>query len=462
MRLYNTLSRKIEEFEPIDSSSVGIYTCGPTVYREIHIGNLRTYLTTDLIRRTLAWNGYTVRSVMNITDVGHMRYSTEANKQIDPILYEAEQLKISALELSQHYTKLFLEDNKKLNILDHNVMPKATEYVPEMIEIIKILIDKKYAYEADGNVYFDVKKFKDYGKLSGNTLDKMDSLLEAVRVSVETDKKDSIDFALWKKAAPNSVMKWDSPWGEGVPGWHIECSAMSIKELGDSFDIHAGGEDLIFPHHEDEIAQSEAATGTKFVNYWAHTNFLLVEGEKMSRSKRNVFTLKNLQDNKFSPAAFRFLTFQTHYRSRMNFTWEGLKAAQTALDKLYAAAAQLPEPEKHGVDDFEFKFEEALNNDLNMSQAVAVMWQMLRSKKPKAKIATSLARMDSVLGLNLFEAREAMEEIPEEVIELLRQRDALRHERKYTQSDHVRAKIEKMGFVIEDGNGKSRVVRKVQ
>jgi cysteinyl-tRNA synthetase len=461
MKLYNTLSRKIEEFEPINPEYVGIYTCGPTVYREIHIGNLRTYLTTDLLRRTLAWNSYQVRSVMNITDVGHMRYSTEANKQIDPILYEADQMGISALELSAHYTKLFLEDIERLHILPQDVMPKATEYIPEMIEIIKILIDKKYAYESLGNVYFDVKKFKDYGKLSGNTLDKMDQLFEAVRVSVETDKKDSIDFALWKKAPEGSVMKWESPWGEGVPGWHIECSAMSIKELGDTFDIHAGGEDLIFPHHEDEIAQSEAATGTKFVNYWVHTNFLLVDGEKMSRSKRNVFTLKDLQGKRFSPRAFRYLTFQTHYRSRMNFTWEGLKASQTALDKLYSIAAVLPAPDREGLAEYEFEFQDAINNDLNMAKALAVMWEMLRSKKPKAKIAASLARMDEVLGLNIFEAHESIEEIPQEVLQLLEQRDALRRDRKFSQSDHVRAKIEKMGYVIEDGKGKSRVVRKV-
>ena len=245
MLLYNTLSRKIEEFKPLNPPHVGMYTCGPTVYRDIHIGNLRTYLTSDILKRALTLNGYKVISVMNITDVGHMRYSSEFNRQIDPVMEEALSEGRRPLEIAKNYTDKFLEDEKKINILPADVMPKATDHVKEMIEIIKVLIDKGFAYVTDGTVYFEVKKFREYGKLSGNTLNKMDQLLEAVRVSVETDKKDSADFALWKKAEEGRLMKWDSPWGEGFPGWHIECSAMSMKYLGRHFDIHAGGEDLI-------------------------------------------------------------------------------------------------------------------------------------------------------------------------------------------------------------------------
>lgn len=462
MKLYNTLSRTIEEFTPINSDDVRMYTCGPTVYREIHIGNFRTYLTTDILRRVLKWNGFEVTSVMNITDVGHFRFSEASGKVIDPVMEEAEQKGVTPLEISRQYTDLFLRDGQKLNILPHNVMPKATEHIEEMVAIIQVLIDKGMAYEAEGNVYFDVKKFKDYGKLSGNTLDKMDQLLEAVRVSVETDKKDTADFALWKKASPDQVMKWNSPWGEGVPGWHIECSAMSIKYLGDTFDVHGGGEDLIFPHHEDEIAQSEGASGQPFVKYWVHTNFLLVEGEKMSRSKRNVYTLEDLVKKRFSPLAFRYLTFQTHYRSKMNFTWKGLEAAQAALDKLYAIAAELPKPGKGaGAAEFDFKFEDALNNDLNMAQALSVVWEMLRSKIPDQEKAVSLKKMDSVLGLQLFETAGELADIPQEILDMIETRDILRRERKYTQADQMRQKIEKMGYVVDDTKKGSRVMRKI-
>jgi len=292
MKLYNTLSRTIEEFVPLNDKKVNMYTCGPTVYREIHIGNLRTYITSDILVRTLKAQGYDVTSVMNITDVGHFRFSSDINKVIDPVMQEAKETGKSPLEISRKYTDIFLKDAKKVGIIPADFYPRATDHIGDMIELIEVLLEKGFAYIAEGNVYFDVKKFKDYGKLSGNTLDKMESLMEAVRVSVETDKNDSADFALWKKAEPDRVMKWDSPWGQGVPGWHIECSAMAQKTLQMlTLDIHTGGEDLIFPHHEDEIAQSEAASGQPFVKHWTHTNFLLVDSEKMSRSKRYVYSV---------------------------------------------------------------------------------------------------------------------------------------------------------------------------
>ena len=464
MQLYNTFSRELEEFAPINGKKVTLYTCGPTVYRDIHIGNLRTYMTTDILRRVLKANEYDVTAVMNITDVGHFRFSKDSNKVIDPVVAESQKMGITPLQLSKIYTDKFLTDAKKLNMLDADVLPKASEHIEEIIEVIKVLIDKGYAYVTGGNVYFKVDKFKDYGKLSGNTLDKMDQLLEAVRVSVETDKKDSADFALWKKAE-DRVMSWDSPWGMGVPGWHIECSVMSMKYLGVALDIHAGGEDLVFPHHEDEIAQSEAFTGEKFVKYWVHTSFLSVEEEKMSRSRGNVFILSDVIDKGFNPLAFRYLTFQTHYRAKMNFTWEALDAAATALKKLYDLAGKLPEGEGY-ADKYEVEFLHVLNQDLNMPKALAIMWEMIRSNAPEENKAAALKRMDEVLGLKIFEISSKMNDIPEEVITLSDERDRLRAEGRFMLADQLRHRIEGMGYELLDGkkDGKkegTKIIRKI-
>ncbi|MDO8269833.1 MAG: cysteine--tRNA ligase [Candidatus Levybacteria bacterium] len=449
MQLYNTFSRQLEEFTPISGKKVTLYTCGPTVYRDIHIGNFRTYLTTDILRRILKANEYEVTSVMNITDVGHFRLSKETNKVIDPVVEEANKLGITPLELSKTYTEQFVKDARKLNILEADVLPKASDHIEEMIEVIKVLLDKGYAYEADGNVYFKVEKFKDYGKLSGNTLGKMDQLLEAVRVSVETDKKDTADFALWKRA-DDRVMSWESPWGMGVPGWHIECSVMSMKYLGVSLDIHAGGEDLVFPHHEDEIAQSEALTGEKFVKTWVHTSFLSVEEEKMSRSKGNVFILSDLINKGYTPLAFRYLTYQTHYRAKMNFTWEALDGAATALNKIYDIAGKLPEGEGY-ADKYEVEFLHVLNQDMNMPKALSIVWEMLRSDFPDQNKAAALRRMDEVLGLKIFETAQKLTDIPENVLELSYERDKLRKEGRYMLADQIRHKIENMGFEVLDG-----------
>lgn len=460
MQLYNTFTSQLEEFSPINPPKVTIYTCGPTVYRDIHIGNLRTYLTTDILRRVLKANEYEVTSVMNITDVGHFRFSADKNKAIDPIIEEAKKMGITALELSKIYTDKFLKDAKKLNILDADVLPKASDHIEEMIEVIKVLLDRGYAYEAEGNVYFKVEKFADYGKLSGNTLDKMDQLLEAVRISVETDKKDTADFALWKRA-DDRVMSWDSPWGMGVPGWHIECSVMAMKYLGVSIDIHAGGEDLIFPHHEDEIAQAESFSGEKFVRHWVHTSFLSVDKGKMSRSKGNVFTLSDVTQNGFTALAFRYLTYQTHYRAKMNFTWEALDGAATALKKLYEIAGKLPEGAGYS-NKYEVEFLHVLNQDLNLPRALAVMWEMIRSDEPEEAIAAALKRMDEVLGLSIFETSEMMNAIPEDVLILSGEREKLRKEGRFMLADQIRHKIEKMGFEIDDQKkGPPKILRKI-
>lgn len=462
MKLFNTLTRKKEEFEPFDSGNVRMYTCGPTVYSEIHIGNFRTYMTTDVLRRTLQYAGYKTTAVMNITDVGHFRFSSATGKQIDPVIEESKRLNITPLELSQQYADLFLKDAQKLNILPSDVYPKASDHVKEMIEMIEILVEKGFAYTtAEGDVYFDVDKFKEYGKLSGNTLDKMDTLLEAVRVSTETDKKDSVDFALWK-AKGDRVLEWDSPWGKGVPGWHIECSAMAIKYLGLQFDLHAGGEDLVFPHHEDEIAQAEATTGMQFVKYWLHARYLTIEGEKMSKSKGNVYTLSELRMRGYNPLAYRYLTFLTHYSTRMNMTWKSLDAAQAALENLYEKASEMGEPARDYDAKYEHRFFDAVTDDLDMPKAVSTMWSMLRSPKLSNAIkAATLYKIDEVLGFNIQKTAQRLTNIPEEIKEMVADRVKLRKLKKYHLADQLRAKIEKKGYVIDDTKKGSRVLRKI-
>ncbi|MBI1982092.1 MAG: cysteine--tRNA ligase [Candidatus Levybacteria bacterium] len=449
MRLYNTLTRKVEEFKPLNPPHVGIYTCGPTVYREVHIGNFRTYLMADFLRRVLEYNGYQITYIKNITDVGHMRISEIHNHaQIDPIIEEALKQGKKPLEIAKYYTDLFFKDEEKLNIKKASRYPRASEHVEGMIEMIKVLLKKGLAYESDETIYFNVKKFINYGKLSGNTLDKMDSLLKAVRVSLETDKKDSADFALWKKAEKDRLMKWDSPWGPpaggGFPGWHIECSAMSMKYLGKTIDIHTGGEDLIFPHHEDEIAQSEGATDQKFVRYWLHGGYLLVDNQKMSRSKGNVYTISDLEKRDFHPLTFRYLSMMTHYRQKMNFTWEALEGAKTALNRLYEEVSTWDEP-RIGCAEYEQKFLDAINNDLNMPEALSIVWDLIKSDYPTHAKAESLFKMDEVLGLNLRVPRVSrVPRVPQEVIALVREREELRKKKRYHLSDQLRNKIKKL------------------
>jgi cysteinyl-tRNA synthetase len=456
--LTNTLTRKKEKFEAINPDKVGIYSCGPTVYRDIHIGNLRTYLMADILKRGLTYNDYKTHHVKNITDVGHMR-TDESQGQIDPVITEALKEGKTPQEIAAEYTKKFLEDEKSLNIIPADVFPKATEHISEMIELTKTLIEKGFAYETDGIVYFDVKKFTDYGKLSGNTLDKMDKLLEAVRVSSETDKKDSVDFALWKKAEAGRSMKWESPWGEGFPGWHIECSAMSMKYLGNHFDIHTGGEDNIFPHHEDEIAQSEAATGEKVVNYWLHGGYLLVGGKKMARREGNVYTVSDLVKKGFNPLAFRYLALTAHYRSRLNFTWDSLKSAETALNNLYRElTGYVTNGEVKGVNsEFEKKFVEYINNDLDAPAALTVVWDLVKSDIVPGEKAATLYKFDQVLGLDLEKVANEAAEVPAEVKKLVEQREEARKKGDFAESDKLRSEIKSKGYEVVDEKDGSRL-----
>ena len=480
--LTNTLTRKKEKFGPIDSKEVRIYTCGPTVYRDIHIGNLRTYLMADILKRVLIYNGYKVKHIKNITDVGHMRTDEEHSQAIDPVIVEALKRGKTPQEIAKEYTDQFMEDEKRLNILPADIFPKATEYIKEMIEITKTLLDKGFAYETAGAVYFNVKKFDDYGKLSGNTLKKMNQLLEAVRVSSETDKKDSVDFALWKKAEEGRSMKWDSPWGEGFPGWHIECSAMSLKLLGDAFegqkfyplpldsargklrrtiDIHTGGEDNIFPHHEDEIAQSEAATGKKFVNFWLHGGFLLVNGKKMARREGNVYTVSEIIKKEFNPLSFRYLALTAHYRSRLNFTWDSLKAADTSLNNLYREVTgyATQSQAKVGCAEFENQFLEAINDDMDMPKAISVVWDLVDSDYPPSAKLRSLFKFDQVLGLDLEKVASESSKIPEEVRQLVSEREKARSEDDFAASDKIPEEIKEKGYEVVDTEEGPRLKR---
>jgi cysteinyl-tRNA synthetase len=331
MRFYDTLSRSVIDFVPHEPGRATIYTCGPTVYRYTHIGNLRTFIAADLLRRGLELEGLEVTQVTNITDVGHMTDDVAEGGQ-DRMLLAVEDEGLSPEEIAQKYTEAFLEDTAAVNISRAALYPKATEHIEDMIGLIERLIRRGHAYVVDGTVYFEVDTFPGYGKLSHNTIDQ---LVAGHRLeSVDPNKKKHYDFTLWRAASPRRLMKWESPWGLGYPGWHIECSAMSIRHLGETFDIHTGGQDLVFPHHEDEIAQSEGAVGHQVVRHWSHGYHLLSEGKKMAKSARNYYTLQDVTARGIDPLAFRYLALQTRYRAQMNFTWESLQAAERGLEKL--------------------------------------------------------------------------------------------------------------------------------
>lgn len=450
--LRNTLTRKKGKFVSVQKGKVGIYSCGPTVYRDIHIGNLRTYLAADILKRTLIYNGFKVKHIKNITDVGHMRTDSSGGEAFDPVITEALKKGKTPAEIAEEYAKQFLEDEKKLNILPADTFPKATNHIKEMIEITKELIDKGFAYEVGGNVYFDVKSFKNYGRLSGNTLDKMDKLHEAVRISSEADKKAGVDFALWKKAEKGRSMKWDSPWGEGFPGWHIECSAMSMKYLGENFDIHTGGEDNIFPHHEDEIAQSEASKGKKVVNNWFHAGFLLVDGKKMARREGNVYTITDIEKRGFNPLAFRYLSLTAHYRSRLNFTWKSLAAAAKALNNIYREVGgfALIEDPKFGCAEYEEKFLKAINDDLDTPKALTLLQDLIKSKyPPRCKLAT-LYQIDKILGLDLEKVANKSAKVPGDVKKLVEEREKARKNNNFEKSDEIRKQITDKGYEVVD------------
>ncbi|MEK9168378.1 MAG: cysteine--tRNA ligase [Patescibacteria group bacterium] len=442
IKFYNTLFRKKQVFKPLSKKAVKIYTCGPTVYDFAHIGNLRTYIFEDILRRTLEYNGYRIRQAMNITDVE------------DKIIKKAKAEKKDIFEITKPYTKIFFNDLKKLNIEKAEKYPKATEHIKEMVGLIKKLIAKNFAYQGkDGSVYFNISKFKNYGELS--QLEKRKIKIGARIAADEYNKEEAQDFVLWKTAKAGEP-SWPSPWGNGRPGWHIECSAMSMKYLGETLDIHAGAVDLIFPHHENEIAQSEAATGKKFVRYWLHSEHLSVDNQKMSKSLSNIFTLHDIERKKINPLAFRYLILTTHYRSKLNFTWESLGAAQNAMGRLTTYdLRQTTNDERTTNDDnkkikiYIKKFLSAINDDLNTPKALSIIWQIIKDENFSSNAKKCLLlEFDKVLGLGLGKIKPL--KIPQKIKQLAAQREKLRINKQFIQADALRKQIEELGYIIED------------
>ena len=463
MRLYDSLTRQLHEVKPADGRTVKMYSCGPTVYRYIHIGNMRSFMLGDLIRRALRFEGQDVLWIMNITDVGHMTDEvTDTGRDKMELAQEDEGL--SPPEIAARYTRAFLEDADLVGIQRADLYPRATDHIPEMIAIIQTLIEKGHAYEVNGTVYFDVTTFPGYGKLSGNTIDKLRGG-HRQEVEVDPSKRHPEDFALWKTAGHHRVLKWPSPWGEGFPGWHIECSAMSMKHLGDRFDIHTGGNDNKFPHHEDEIAQSEGATGHPVVSVWVHGGFLLMDRQKMAKSARNVYRVADLAAQGVDPLAYRFLVLQTQYRSEMDFSWTALEGANRRLTQMRQRMAEWAEEGGTGVEtwsearrDVDRRFRDAVANDLDMPGSLVVLNEAVSSADLSAgeKYAL-LASWDQVLGLDLERlAREGVA-IPDEVQALVTERDEARKAGNYARSDAIRDQLTAMGWEVMDTSQGTKV-----
>lgn len=451
LKIYNTLTKEVEEFKPINGLNVNMYACGPTVYDYQHIGNMRRYVGDDILVRVLEFNGFSVKHAMNITDVGHL--TSDADTGEDKMEKGAKKFGKSVWEIAKKFEKQFFNSTHALNIQDPDILMHATDYIKEQICFIQILEQKGFTYKIVDGIYFDTSKVKNYNKLSGQNLSE---LKEGARVEKIEGKKNPSDFALWKFSPKDfkRAMEWESPWGKGFPGWHIECSTMAIKALDtDTLDIHTGGIEHISIHHTNEIAQSEAATGKEFAKYWVHYNHMHVDGNKMSKSLGNVWTVEDVIKKGFDPLALRYLYLQTHYRQEMNFTWRALEAAQIAYKRLIEEVAELREP-RGEVKEYEEKFKEAINDDLNTSKALSVVWELLKSQNSDFNIAGSLFKMDQVLGLGLENAREKRKNlkivVPPEIQSLIEERNTLRKQGSYVQADHVRNKIKKMGYNIKD------------
>jgi cysteinyl-tRNA synthetase len=433
LKLYNTLTRKKQAFKPIKDKEVRMYVCGPTIYDYAHIGNFRAYVFSDIARRYLDYLGFKVKSVMNLTDID------------DKTIKRSQQEHIKLSQLTAKYEKAFREDIDALNIIKPEVMPRATEHIKEMVAIIKKLLEKGYAYKTDDGIYFSIKKFKDYGKFAHIDFSNLKQTERMRKDSYE--KEEARDFALWKfYTKDDGDVFWQTELGKGRPGWHIECSAMSMKYLGEHFDIHTGGIDLVFPHHQNEIAQSEAATGKKFVNYWLHNEWLLVDGKKMSKSIGNFYTLRDLTEKGLKAIALRYLYLSAHYRTQLNFTIENLQNAQNSYDRLKNIISELKDDKKEN-EKYLKEFEKAMDDDLNTGKALQVLWELLRDEKASGKYQT-IKRMDEVFGLRLLEKEKL--EIPAEIKKLINEREKARVEKNFAQSDKLRKEIEKKGWHIDD------------
>jgi len=458
LKLYNTLTRKKEIFKPIKKDFVGMYSCGPTVYWYQHIGNLRTYIFSDILKRVLEYNGYKVKHVMNITDVGHL--TSDADTGEDKIERAAIKEGKSAKEIADYYWKIFREDFKKLNIIEPDVWSKATEHIQEQIDLIKKLEKKGFTYRTSDGIYFDTSKLKDYGKLARL---KKENIKPGKRIEIK-EKKNSTDFALWKFSDSSNSLKrqqeWNSPWGIGFPGWHIECSAMSMKYLGENFDIHTGGMDHIPIHHTNEIAQSEAATGKKFVNYWLHGAFLLFNKQKVSKSKGGLYTISELEKKGFDALDYRYFCLMKYYKKPLDFSLENLEAAKNSYERLkniiYDIKNKEGEKSIKKIEEAKRQFLKIINDDLNMPKAVSFLWEILREEKLNNAEKYELALdFNKVFGLNL--EKEEKIEIPKEVKKLVKEREEMRKKKNWQEADNLRNRIKKLGFSVDDTDGETRI-----
>ncbi len=472
MQLYNSLTRKKEEFVPREPGKVSMYTCGPTVYHFAHIGNLRSYIMEDVLEKYLRFTGLDVKRVMNITDVGHL--TSDGDTGDDKMLKGAKREHKTVMEIAKFYTDAFFADCAKLNIKTPDVVVPATTYIDEFIRVISVLMEKGYAYEAGGNIYFDTGKLDKYYVFNDF---KEEDLAVGVREGVEEDenKRNKADFVLWftKSKFDDQELKWESPWGVGYPGWHIECSCISMKNLGEYLDIHCGGIDNAFPHHTNEIAQSEAYLGHEWCRYWFHVLHLNTTSGKMSKSSGEFLTVSLLEDKGFLPVMYRFFCLQSHYRKSLVFTWENLENAKITYNKLIAKIAPLTSEVQGEIDRAEFDrlmdgFKAALDNDLNTALGITAVYDVLKSTANAATKLSLLTEFDKVLGLDLIENAKksanatANEDIPAEVLELAEQRKAARKEKNFALADELRDKITALGFEIKETRQGTEIRRKTQ
>ena len=461
IKLYNTLTRTKEELIPLQADTVRIYTCGPTVYSYAHIGNLRAYLFMDLLRRTLKYNGYKLKHVMNITDVGHLE--SDADEGEDKMEKAAKRENKNPYEIADFYTNAFMQDLEKLNIDKPEYIVKATDHIAEMIDYIETLIKNGYAYETSKGIYFNISKLDKYPILSNRKLD--DQIIGARdEVEIDKEKKNPYDFALWIKAPKSHIMKWDSPWGLCYPGWHIECSTMGRKYLGDVFDIHTGGVDHIPTHHENEIAQSKGCTGKIPANIWMHVEFLQVDGGKMSKSLNNIYTISQLQERKIEPLAYKLFCFSSHYKNKLNFTWEGVHSAQVSLERLRSGLIKHLEGtekiEEEVLESYRKRFLEAINDDLNITNAMSIVWEIVRAERKSIDFRNLLCEFDNVLGLKLDEIKkenDTQEDLPDDIKKIVEERKRARKEKDWTKSDALREELKKLGYCVIDNKDEMKI-----
>ncbi len=456
LRIFNTDSRKVETFQPQQPGKVTYYSCGPTVYGYAHLGNLRTYVFTDVLRRVLEYDGYDVNHVMNITDVGHM--TTDEDEGEDKMETAARERGMTPWEVAEYYTQAFMTDMDDLNLMRPSLMPKATEHIECMLDLVRKLEDNGYAYLTDSAVYFDTARFRRYGNMAGLNLSGQEA---GARVEVNPDKRNPSDFALWKVNQPNHIMQWDSPWGRGYPGWHLECSAMSMKYLGETLDLHSGGIDHIPVHHTNEIAQSEGATGQTFVRYWVHANFLTLpadgdEEKRMGKSLGNVSTLSGLKDQRIHPLAYRVFCYGARYRQPLTFDLKAIRGAGKALQSLYGFVRYAPAAAEEGEEPWaaplKERFLEAVHDDLNMPVAWATVLELVReaNRRGEPRILTTLFDMDRILGLQLAEVRAEELDLPADVKDRVSRRESARENKDWATADALRDELKTEGWILED------------